>query len=44
MSKTYLSETSSIRKLVGRLKSVVARNCTRTVCPRQVARLDDLCE
>jgi hypothetical protein len=27
----YLRETSSIRKLLGRLKSVVARNSTRTV-------------
>ena len=37
LAKPYLSETSSIRKLVARLKSVVARNCTRTVCPRQLA-------
>jgi len=37
----YLRETSSIRKLVGRLKSVVARNWTRTVWPRQPARLND---
>ena len=33
-----------MRKLVGRLMSVVARNWTRTVWPRQAARLNDFCE
>ena len=42
--QAYLRETSSIRKLVGRLKSVVARKRTRTVWPRQLARLNDFCE
>jgi len=33
-----------MRKLVGRLTSVVPRNWTRTVWPRQLARLNDFCE
>jgi hypothetical protein len=40
----YLSETSSIRKLVGSVMSVVARNWIRTVWPSQLARLNDFCE
>ena len=44
LSFPYLSETSSILKLVGRLTSLVARNWTRTVWPRQAARLNDFCE
>jgi hypothetical protein len=40
----YLSETSSMRKLVGSVKSVVARNWIRTVWPSQLARLNDFCE
>ena len=33
-----------MRKLVGRLMSVVARNWTRTVWPRHAARLNYFCE
>ena len=44
LSEAYLSETSSMRKLVGRLTSVVPRNWTRTVWLRQLARLNDFCE
>ena len=44
LARIYLSETSSIRKLVGSEKSVVARNWSRTVCPRQLARLNDFWE